>query len=162
MPSGIRKIATITPMSNNATICGYPVINQNNLIELERSAAELDQMAACCNAARISDIPTGVGFCLYMSRASRDAIGLFDEQAFGRGYGEENDFCLRAAKAGFRNVLAEDIFVYHVGEISFAEFADGRISPRAESFARKTSGLCRRESGKHLEADDSERRPYAT
>ena len=117
------RIATITPLSNNATICSYPVVNANNLIETECPADRLDALAAVCNAGRVSDIPTGVGFCFYMSRESRAAIGVLDDIAFGRGYGEENDFCLRAAKAGFRNVLAEDIFVYHAGEVSFAELA---------------------------------------
>lgn len=116
------SIATITPLSNNATICSYPLSNGNNVVEPECSAAELDEMASTCNAGRISDIPTGVGFCFYMSRASREAVGILDEASFGRGYGEENDYCLRAAKAGFRNVLAEDIFVYHAGEVSFAAF----------------------------------------
>ena len=40
--------------------------------------------------------------------------------AFGRGYGEENDFCLRAVAAGFRNVLCDDALVLHTGERSFA------------------------------------------
>ena len=65
------------------------------------------------------DLPTGVGFCLYIRRALIDAIGIFDP-AFGKGYGEENDFCLRAAQAGFRNVLCDDAFVVHLGERSFA------------------------------------------
>ncbi|MFX7853894.1 hypothetical protein ABTK08_20295, partial [Acinetobacter baumannii] len=42
-----------------------------------------------------------------------------DAEAFGKGYGEENDWCLRAIKAGFVNLLAEDVFVYHAGQISF-------------------------------------------
>src|SRR5690606_12764850 len=46
-------------------------------------------------------------------------LGAFDEQAFGRGYGEESDFCMRAAAAGWRNVLAGDVFVYHAGSASF-------------------------------------------
>ena len=41
------------------------------------------------------DLPTGVGFCFYVRRALLDAIGPFDP-AFGAGYGEENDFCMRA------------------------------------------------------------------
>ena len=147
-------IATITPMSNNATICSYPLMNENNVIALECSAEELDQMAAHCNAGRISDIPTGVGFCFYMSRASRDALGLFDEQAFGRGYGEENDFCLRAAKAGLRNVLAEDVFVYHAGEISFAEFVDAEYLPGQKALLGKHPDYPVR-IRQHLEADDS-------
>ena len=123
------RIATITPFSNNATICSYPHLNDNNLIEPERTARELDRLAAGCNAGRVSEIPTGVGFCFYMSIASREAIGNLDEEAFGIGYGEENDFCLRAAKAGFRNVLAEDIFVYHAGQVSFAELAAAEYGP---------------------------------
>jgi hypothetical protein len=46
---------------------------------------------------------------------------LFDASRFGRGYGEENDFCMRAASAGWRNVLAGDVFVYHEGAVSFSE-----------------------------------------
>ena len=147
-------IATITPLSNNATICSYPHLNDNNLIEPERPARELDRLAARCNAGRVSDIPTGVGFCFYMSRASRDAIGLFDEEAFGIGYGEENDFCLRAGKAGFRNVLAEDIFVYHAGQVSFAELAASEYGPGQKALLGKHPEypLVIRQ---HLEADPS-------
>ncbi|MEH3147070.1 MAG: glycosyltransferase [Methylobacterium frigidaeris] len=72
-----------------------------------------------CNARSSSDIPTGVGFCFYMRGSVIDEIGSFDEATFGRGYGEENDFCLRAAKAGYRNLLAHDVFVYHSGGVSF-------------------------------------------
>ena len=53
-------------------------------------------------------------------RALLDEIGYFDAAAFGAGYGEENDLCLRAAKAGWRNVLADNAFVVHTGERSFA------------------------------------------
>ena len=66
------------------------------------------------------DIPTAVGFCMYIRRELLDAIGLFDAETFGRGYGEENDFCMRAMKAGFRNVLCDDTFVAHAGSRSFA------------------------------------------
>ncbi len=46
-------------------------------------------------------------------------IGGFDTERFGRGYGEENDFCLRARRQGYRNVLAGDVFVGHEGGASF-------------------------------------------
>ena len=64
------------------------------------------------------ELPTGVGFCLYIRRALIDSIGVFDP-VFGLGYGEENDFCMRAARAGFRNVLCDDAFVVHLGGSSF-------------------------------------------
>lgn len=148
------SIATITPLSNNATICSYPLRNGNNVIEPGASAEMLDQFAAECNKGRLSDIPTGVGFCFYMSSASREAVGILDEETFGRGYGEENDFCLRAAQAGFRNVLAEDIFVYHVGEVSLAEFV-------SEEYGRAQRALIAKHPGypqlikQHLIADES-------
>ena len=64
--------------------------------------------------------PTAVGFCMYIRRACLDRLGLFDAQRFGRGYGEENDFSLRASNAGWRNVLAGDVFVFHEGSVSFS------------------------------------------
>ena len=118
-------IATVTPFSNSATICSYPVLNENNMIQPELDIAGLDRLAFDANKGRSSEIPTGVGFCFLMSVAARRSVGLLDEAAFGRGYGEECDFCFRATKAGFRNVLAEDVFVYHKGEVSFGKPAAG-------------------------------------
>ncbi|MCL2297402.1 MAG: glycosyltransferase [Proteobacteria bacterium] len=112
------RIGTATPFSNNAEICSYPRFCADNGWP-EGKDPELVR-AALRRAAVPSypDIPTGVGFCFYIKRALLDSIGFFDE-AFGAGYGEENDFCLRAKKAGFRNVLCDDAFVVHLGERSF-------------------------------------------
>jgi len=46
-------------------------------------------------------------------------IGLFREDLFAQGYGEENDFCLRASARGFRHLAAPELFVAHVGSASF-------------------------------------------
>jgi len=54
-----------------------------------------------------------------ISRAAIRRVGLFDAATFGRGYGEENDFSLRAEAAGMRNVLCDDAFVVHIGGQSF-------------------------------------------
>ena len=112
-------IGTATPFSNNAEICSYPRFCENNAwpegVDPEPTRASIAAAALPC----YPDIPTGVGFCLYVRRALLDAIGAFDP-AFGAGYGEENDFCMRAAAAGFRNVLCDDAFVVHLGGRSFA------------------------------------------
>ena len=42
---------------------------------------------------------------MYIRRDSLNAVGLFDTEHFGKGYGEENDFCQRAAAAGWRNCI---------------------------------------------------------
>lgn len=113
------SIGTITPFSNNAEICSFPELCQNTPldtlpdIELINHALELAALPA------YPDIPTAVGFCMYIRRALLRKIGLFDDETFGLGYGEENDFCMRAIKAGFRNVLCDDTFVAHTGSRSF-------------------------------------------
>lgn len=53
------------------------------------------------------------GFCLLAKRRLLDEVGLFDEATFGRGYGEENDLCLRAAAAGWILAVADDAWVLH-------------------------------------------------
>src|ERR1700733_15195770 len=54
-----------------------------------------------------------------MRRACLDEVGGFDEKSFANGYGEENDFCLRARKLGWRHVGATDLFVGHRGGLSY-------------------------------------------
>lgn len=114
--------ATVTPFSNNATICSFPAMGASNACD-PSDVPLLDAAAAAANPGRIVDLPTGVGFCMYVRRDALDEIGIFDEDRFGRGYGEEVDFCRRAAKAGWRNVLATDVFVFHEGEVSFGDTA---------------------------------------
>ncbi|MCJ2136756.1 glycosyltransferase [Methylobacterium sp. J-026] len=112
-------VGSITPLSNNATICSYPKFNANNSMQLEIARPELDAAVARINRGHAVTVPTGVGFCMYMTAPSLEAVGVLDEIAFGKGYGEENDWCMRALKAGYVNLLAEDVFVYHAGQISF-------------------------------------------
>jgi GT2 family glycosyltransferase len=113
------NIGTATPFSNNATICSYPNFPGEFHGLLEISFDELDQLTSKANAGLTVDLPTAVGFCMYIRRQCLDEVGLFDAKAFGRGYGEENDFCLRIAARGWRNVLAGDVFVRHLGRVSF-------------------------------------------
>src|SRR3546814_16309874 len=51
------------------------------------------------------EVPTGNGFCMYIRRAMLEDVGLFDEQAFPVGYGEENDLCMRAIDAGWHHLV---------------------------------------------------------
>ena len=113
-------IGTVTPFSNNATICSYPFEGWAGGVPGTLGLAALDRLFATTNAGRLVDMPTAVGFCMCIRRACLDQVGLFDAERFGRGYGEENDFCMRAAGAGWRNVLAGDVFVYHEGAVSFS------------------------------------------
>jgi GT2 family glycosyltransferase len=113
-----HKVATVTPYSNNATICSFPAL-QGQPLPVGYSYTDVDQACQSANGTRSIKIPSAVGFCMYIRRDCLNEVGLFDEETFGRGYGEENDFCMRAAALGWHHLLACNVFVYHAGEISF-------------------------------------------
>ncbi|HQF37282.1 MAG TPA: glycosyltransferase [Candidatus Dojkabacteria bacterium] len=110
-PLSCESIASVTPFSNAATICSFPLMMKDNPIYESLPVEVIDgyfqKIDDIC-----FDVPTGVGFCMAVKKSVADQIGFFDE-IFGRGYGEENDFCLRALKSGYRNVMIPNMFVYH-------------------------------------------------
>jgi GT2 family glycosyltransferase len=107
-------IATVTPLSNSGSIASYGL----EAIDAAQAAA-LDTLAARTQAGARARVPVGVGFCLYMRRDCLEQVGLLDAQVFGRGYGEEVDYCLRAQSRGWSHWVAADVFVYHAGGQSF-------------------------------------------
>jgi GT2 family glycosyltransferase/glycosyltransferase involved in cell wall biosynthesis len=117
-----RRIATVSPFSNNATICGYPD-DQGGPIAFGTALADIDATCQAANAGRRVAVPTTVGFCMYIRRKALQEVGEFDAERFNLGYGEENDFCLRASAAGWQHRLACDTFVYHQGSVSFGDRA---------------------------------------
>ena len=122
------NIATVCPLTNAGTICSYPIFDRDNLPPRDLSMGALDALARSVNTGCYVDAPTAVGFCMYIKRAALDAIGLFDEESFGTGYGEENDFCRRGRALGWRDVIAADIVVHHLGSASFLGEKGERVS----------------------------------
>jgi O-antigen biosynthesis protein len=107
-------IASTTPFTNAGTTASFPLTGIDNPLYLGLPVDTIDAAFARvpCEECRI-EMPSGVGFCMAHNRAAIDRIGWYDRDAFGRGYGEENDWCLRARRAGFRDVLVPNLFVYH-------------------------------------------------
>jgi GT2 family glycosyltransferase len=112
-------IGTVAPLSNDATILTYPRVDGLHAPPDGKMLDRIDRLAARANPGIVIDIPTSVGFCMYISRLCLAETGLFREDVFAQGYGEENDFCLRARHLGWRHVAAAGVFVGHVGGHSF-------------------------------------------
>jgi GT2 family glycosyltransferase/glycosyltransferase involved in cell wall biosynthesis len=112
-------IGSVTPLSNDASFASYPGPPETNAVPDAAEAAVLDRLAQRANGAETTDIPVGVGFCLYLRRDCLDATGPLRDDVFAQGYGEEVDFCLRARHLGWRHVAATGVFVAHVGGQSF-------------------------------------------
>ncbi len=126
-PINFKPVATVTPFSNNATICSYPVFCRDNNIPHGFGVSDLDYIFSITNKSIRVDIPTAVGFCMYIRRDALIDVGFFDEENFGKGYGEENDFSVRAIEKGWRNVHALDTFVWHKGSVSFGDSQPKRV-----------------------------------
>ena len=113
-----HQVGTVTPFSNNAEICSYPVFCRETLVgDLDLTGLELAMESV--DDGTYPQIPTAVGFCMYIRREVIDAIGVFDADRFGHGYGEENDFCMRASALGFSHLLCTSAYVVHRGSRSF-------------------------------------------
>lgn len=127
-------IATATPWTNNGEIVSLPDFCRSNPLPLDVDGVA--RVIAAMGPPTYPEIPTAVGFCMAISRAALHHLGVFDQELFGLGYGEENDFCMRARQAGWKNVLCDNVYVGHVGGSSFAPRG---IGPDASSMAKLLS-----------------------
>lgn len=121
-------IASATPFSNAATIFSFPQPNVDNRLAGGLSVERIDEAFRSLPKqhwppAGDLEVPTGVGFCMGINGDVWRELGGFDAEAFGRGYGEENDWCQRSVARGYRHVLVPNLFVHHDhgGSFSAAE-----------------------------------------
>ncbi|WP_336935194.1 glycosyltransferase [Asaia bogorensis] len=113
------RVGTVTPFSNDASILSYPCVARPNPVPDRRTALSLDKVFASLPKTALIDLPTGNGFCMAIRGDCLEETGLLNVDIFAQGYGEENDFCCRASALGWRHVAATDLFVRHVGSVSF-------------------------------------------
>ncbi|MFC0266581.1 glycosyltransferase [Kushneria aurantia] len=114
------RVATVTPVSDNAGAFSVPEQGTNALpngVSFDSAGLGLAQTAL----RHYPSVPTGNGFCLYVRRDCLDAVGALDADAFPRGYGEENDFCMRAGRDGWCHLIDDATFIHHVRSASFGE-----------------------------------------
>ncbi len=112
-------IGTVTPFSNNATLCSIPDFCQENTVPYGLNMEEYARIIERCSMRKYPRITVAVGFCMFIKREVVNTVGLFDQETFQRGYGEENDFCWRAEQLGYHHVLCDDTYIYHSGSSSF-------------------------------------------
>ena len=147
-----EKIASSTPFTTCGTICSFPDFCRDNKLFEDMPLWEIDDAFRMIKP-QYPSMPTGVGFCMGMNIHAIREIGVFDEESFGKGYGEENDWCQRAVEAGYENVHVDNLFVYHKHGGSFPseekqrllkEHRDALVRKHPE-YEKDTAAYCRRD-----------------
>jgi len=117
------RVASVNPLTTQrgSHISCYPGLVRPYEGPLEVGDEDLNRFAKELNAGKYVEVHTTVGFCMYIRRSAIQDIGYFDAINFPVAYGEESDFCYRALKAGWRHLIAGDVFVTHLEGKSFSD-----------------------------------------
>ncbi len=110
-----KNIGIVNPRSNNATVWSVPM-DRRFAFKPNDSYKYWLKLKKQIPEKYIT--PTSHGFCMLIRREIISDIGLFDE-IFGKGFGEENDFTLRAKKIGWLSAVANYAYVFHYESRSF-------------------------------------------
>jgi GT2 family glycosyltransferase len=129
-------VASSTPFTNCGTICSFPNFCEDNAIFEGMNVDDID-LAFQKIKPNYTSLPTGVGFCMGINKNALDKVGCFDDKTFDKGYGEENDWCQRAVKNGYRNVHVENLYVYHKHGGSFLSEEKKKLLERNSALLSK-------------------------
>src|SRR5262249_34215800 len=133
-----QDVGSVCPITNNGTILSYPYMNIVNPLPRDCSVHKIcTLLGESLYGNSLIEIPTPVGFCVYMRRQAIEEIGIFDEALFGLGYGEECDWAMRARYKGYRHYATTHTFVFHFGGTSFDDQASPQQANAAEILRRR-------------------------
>ncbi len=108
-------IGVVGPMSNY--VSGSQLIPELRFESLDDINAYADERRAE-HGGRLRDVARLVGFCMLIRDRVVAEIGPMDE-AFGLGNFEDDDYCVRVLRAGYRLCVDEASFVFHYGNRTF-------------------------------------------
>jgi GT2 family glycosyltransferase len=137
----------VGPMSSAASYQSIPNIRSTvmqtatNDLPPNMSVQELDLWCETWTKGWVMpQVPLVHGFCFGIRRMVMDRIGLFDERLFGDGFGEEDDYCLRASDAGFGLLVATHTYIFHAKTKSYSLAARHALAQAAERKVRERHG----------------------
>lgn len=139
-----KRIATVTPLSNNATLVSVPIGLCRNDLPSNMSFEEYSDLVEKTAYNSNQQLPTAHGFCMYIRREALDLVGFFDEETFGKGYGEENDFSFRCMDYGFKNILCDNTIIFHKEKQSFSEKRQKLVEENSKKLFSRYPVYCKK------------------
>lgn len=119
-----RDIGIVGPLTNYASGKQQIDMPYTNLDEMSLQLNEAD-------STKWQQVNRIVGLCFLFKRELMEKIGLLDER-FSPGHYEDDDFCMRARDAGYRIIMAGDVFIFHHGSASFAQQEESKVKQLIE------------------------------
>lgn len=129
-------VAVVGPLSNAASWQTIPQLRSAegrwavNDVPEGKTLEEFADALAASSQRLYPEVQLVNGFCYLITRAALEAVGTLDEEAFPTGYGEEDDFSLRAQAAGFVNLVADDCYLFHAKSKSFGPARRNELAER--------------------------------
>lgn len=154
-----RGVGVIGTFTNNAGSATYPLPRSDNPLPAGMTVAMMDALFARANPAAAAALPALEGPCLYFRRDCLEKVGAFDAAPLGSDFGVEVDFCLRAGSAGFRNLVAGDLFIGHSGHATFGLREADNLAARTELALSKLYPAYASQKAEALARDPT--RPFA-
>lgn len=123
-PGWVRTMVNHMRRNPDLGLLGPVTNNIGNEARIDIFYDDMTQMMALSSqytrshVGQLYPLRTAAFFCVMLKRSVFDKIGLLDE-AFGRGFFEDDDYCKRIEQAGLKVACAEDVFVHHHLSASF-------------------------------------------
>lgn len=120
-------IGIVGPLSNTASWQSVPKLVDDdgdwchNVIPDGYTITDVASMIERTSKHMYPIVPLLNGFCLMISKDTIQKNGYFDEENFGRGFAEEDDYCSRANKSGIKLAVADDTYIFHAQSKSYSD-----------------------------------------
>ena len=122
------KIGIVGPISN--AVSGVQLDKDAKYPDI-KSMHEYARTVKNKNSGKIEEFPRVAFLCTLIKKEVIEKIGGLDER-FSPGNYEDDDFCLRAQLAGYKTVIAKDVFIHHYGSKSFTADGEEKYRERLE------------------------------
>jgi GT2 family glycosyltransferase len=120
------EIGIVGPISNS--VSGVQLdknAKYNSIEEMHKYAKSV----SASNKGLVEQFPRVAFLCTLIKKEVIEKIGGLDER-FSPGNFEDDDFCLRAQLAGYKTVIAKDVFIHHYGSVSFKQNGENEYGKR--------------------------------
>jgi GT2 family glycosyltransferase len=116
-----KQIGLISPLTNEIGNEGKFFINFSGVEDLRLKVKEYNNR----NVLGLLDVSNVAFFCVAMSREIYNKIGLMDS-GYGVGWFEDDDYCYRVKRAGYKIVINKNSFIYHKGSATMNIIPDNK------------------------------------